>query len=57
MKKEFQLMPTHREKARTTLSIPKDLREYLDGLAEKADRDRSWVMSALVRTHKESKGE
>jgi metal-responsive CopG/Arc/MetJ family transcriptional regulator len=42
-------------RVRTGISVPRDVIDYLDGLAKQAERDRSWVIATLAREHREAK--
>lgn len=46
--------PQGRETERVTLSIDKDVVEFLDEQAAKLDRSRSWMFMVLGRRYKQS---
>src|SRR5688572_3572548 len=49
VKWKSSIMP--RTKVKTSVSLSKDVIDYLDGLARASERDRSWVVNALARYH------
>lgn len=42
-----------KDRIRTSVSLAPEIVEYLDNIARQADRDRSWVVTAIVRQHAE----
>jgi metal-responsive CopG/Arc/MetJ family transcriptional regulator len=46
-------MQTTSPKRKITVSLPAEIVQYVEDLAHETDRDRSWILGAIVRVYRE----